>query len=66
VKSVPTVVKIDPDTPAERMIRVFNQRVNEEGTLNDALKSARYIKESQKRNLKRRDLDYKKRKGIVG
>lgn len=61
--NVGTVVRVDPDMPANRMVRIFNQQVTDDGTLNDALEAAVYVKDSQKRNQKKREIRYRQRRG---
>lgn len=58
-----TIVHVDPDMPANRMVRIFNQQVSDEGTLTDALAKSVHVTDSQKRNQRRREIEYKKRRG---
>lgn len=60
-----TVVKVDPEMSAERMVRTFNQQVSEDGTLTEAMKHAFHVKDSQKRHQKKREIAFRKRKGIT-
>lgn len=60
---MPTIVHVDPDMPAERMVRIFNQQVSQDGTLTEALKSKVHVTNSQKRHSKDREIEYRKKRG---
>jgi ribosomal protein S21 len=62
---VSTIIRVDPDMSADRMVRMFNQQVSEDGTLTEAMKRAYHIKDSQKRHQKKREIEFRKRKGVT-